>query len=286
MNQKQLLEQDWLEWRRGGIGGSDAPVIEGVCPWKNELDLFNEKVHGISSKKVSPAMQYGKDKEEEALRECEDLLGISLFKMDKVQHPTIPWIRGNLDGIDIEEQVIVEIKNIYTNPDDHIVAINKTVPIKYYPQCMHYYLLKPKVHTIFYFSRYKGNNALVQVKRDKNYIENLYEKESKFWDLVIKKTPPKKDEECLDFSNSEEWTDTLMNWEKYKEYSQKEKEAKDHLIQLSGGKNAIGFGYKLSKQIQEGFLDTQRLKQDYPDIPWESYKKEPFVKWRLAAIRK
>jgi putative phage-type endonuclease len=273
---QQQLEQDWLEWRRNGIGGSDAPVIMGVSPWKDEADLWNEKVNAVYAQKVSPAMQHGKDKEEEALRECENLLGISLFKMDRVQHPAISWLRGNLDGIDFNEQIIVEIKNPYSNPDDHIAAIGKMVPIKYYPQCMHYFLLKPKVTTVFYFSRYKGNNALVEVNRNQSYLDELYEKEEKFWDKVIKKIPPKEEKEVIDFHD----------WQEYKEYSKKEKEAKDRLIQISGGKNAIGCGYKLSKQMQDGFLDTDRLKSDYPDIPWESYKKEPFVKWRLAAIRK
>lgn len=285
-----MNQQKWLDWRREGIGGSDAPVIMEKSPFKKKVELWNEKVNGIYSTKLSVAMQHGKDKEEEALVECENLLGISLFKMDYVKHQTIPWLRGNLDGIDIDEEIIVEVKNPYSNPDDHISAINKIVPEKYYPQCMHYFLLKPKVQKVLYFSRYKGNNAIVEIKRDQNYLDELFEKEQQFWDSVQKKIPPKEAEEFVDLSDSMEWKTSIEKWKSYslesKTYAKLEKEEKEKLIQLSKGKSAIGHGYKLSRQDCDGFLDTKRLKIDYPDIPWDSYKKEYFTKWRIDAINR
>jgi putative phage-type endonuclease len=34
---------DWLEWRRKGIGGSDASVICGINQYKSPIELWMEK---------------------------------------------------------------------------------------------------------------------------------------------------------------------------------------------------------------------------------------------------
>jgi predicted phage-related endonuclease len=40
----QVNRADWLEWRRGGIGGSDVAAILGVSPWRTEFDVWASKV--------------------------------------------------------------------------------------------------------------------------------------------------------------------------------------------------------------------------------------------------
>ena len=39
-----LPEKDWLEYRRRGIGGSDAASILGVSPFKTARDLYYDKL--------------------------------------------------------------------------------------------------------------------------------------------------------------------------------------------------------------------------------------------------
>lgn len=39
----EMERTEWLEQRRKGIGGSDAPVIMGVNPWRSPMDLWLEK---------------------------------------------------------------------------------------------------------------------------------------------------------------------------------------------------------------------------------------------------
>ena len=41
---KDLPENDWLEYRRQGIGGSDAASILGVSPFKTARDLYYDKL--------------------------------------------------------------------------------------------------------------------------------------------------------------------------------------------------------------------------------------------------
>lgn len=39
-----LPEKDWLEYRRRGIGGSDAAAILGISPFATARDLFYDKL--------------------------------------------------------------------------------------------------------------------------------------------------------------------------------------------------------------------------------------------------
>ena len=39
-----LPEDEWLEWRRRGIGGSDAAAILGVSPFATARDLYYDKL--------------------------------------------------------------------------------------------------------------------------------------------------------------------------------------------------------------------------------------------------
>ena len=38
-----MERKEWLEWRRMGIGGSDASVIAGVNPFRSIFDLWLDK---------------------------------------------------------------------------------------------------------------------------------------------------------------------------------------------------------------------------------------------------
>ena len=40
---KDLPHEKWLEYRRLGVGGSDASVICGINRWKSPIELWMEK---------------------------------------------------------------------------------------------------------------------------------------------------------------------------------------------------------------------------------------------------
>jgi len=59
---------EWLQWRRGGIGASDVPTILGRNPWKTAYRLWQEKVGIIEPEDLSnnPRVQRGNQYEDEA----------------------------------------------------------------------------------------------------------------------------------------------------------------------------------------------------------------------------
>lgn len=55
-------EDDWKEWRRQGLGGSDVSAILGRHPHKGPWDLFLDKRDGVEQKR-NAAMDFGNDLE-------------------------------------------------------------------------------------------------------------------------------------------------------------------------------------------------------------------------------
>ena len=46
---KDLTREEWLELRRGGIGGSDASVVMRKNPWRSILQLWEDKTGKLAS---------------------------------------------------------------------------------------------------------------------------------------------------------------------------------------------------------------------------------------------
>ena len=53
---KDLPESDWLEYRRRGIGGSDAASILGVSPFRTARDLYYDKLKIVTYAIMKPRL--------------------------------------------------------------------------------------------------------------------------------------------------------------------------------------------------------------------------------------
>lgn len=175
-------QKSWLEWRRQGIGASDAPVIMGVSPWKTIEELLDEKVNVKDKEEDNDATRFGKESEEMARQIFEEMSGHIVFPNKMYVHKKHDWLRASLDGIDLDEKVMVEIK--MANKKDHILASMQKIPPKYFPQCQHQMMVLD-LPEMFYFSCHKKEGIIVKLSRDQPYIDDMFEKEKNFWDIVL-----------------------------------------------------------------------------------------------------
>ena len=44
-----LSNEEWLSYRRRGIGGSDAAAILGISPWRTARDLYYDKLNVVKA---------------------------------------------------------------------------------------------------------------------------------------------------------------------------------------------------------------------------------------------
>lgn len=273
--------QEWHDWRRQGVGSSDAPILMRVAPkdWGTPFELWEEKYLGKTQDKDNYAMKYGRDNEERARCEFERVMGV-MVAPKPVIHASMPWIRANLDGIDMDDKIMVEIK--CPGMKDHSIAVSKNIPEKYYPQCQHQ-LLATGLNGMYYFSFYGNEGVVVEVERDQEYIDKLFEKEAKFWDHVLKGVPPELTEDdyiCMENNKNWKILSTELRWIREEKMSleEREEECLEALKNLCQRRNAKGNHLKLKKQICDGAIDYSKV-PELQGIDLEIYRKKSFEKW-------
>jgi len=171
---------EWLSWRREGIGASDAPVIMGHSPWQQESELLLLKTGRKTEAPANHAMQRGKRLEPLARLAYVNHTGIEVEPMC-VQSLAKTWMRASLDGLSPDGGHVVEIK--CPGEKDHQTAVAGMVPEKYYAQLQHI-LAITGLAQISYWSFRFDHTVLLKIQRDDGFISSLIEKESAFWARV------------------------------------------------------------------------------------------------------
>jgi putative phage-type endonuclease len=178
--------EEWLAWRSGGIGGSDAPIILGVSPWTSARELWERKTGRTVPPPPNAAMERGRQMEPVARRAYERQTGHSVLPLC-MEHATHRWMRASLDGITSEGEIALEIK--CPGRVDHGTALEGRVPEKYMPQLQHL-LAVSDAEVCHYWSFREGRGVLLEVLPDRAYIESLIRAEAEFWDCVLRDVPP------------------------------------------------------------------------------------------------
>lgn len=193
---------EWLYYRRTGIGGSEAAAVLGISPFKNNVDLWEEKMGKRDSPDLSdnPRVKYGTD--------AEDLL-FRLFSLDYPLYEakadkTVVYRRGfafaSLDGELIERETgrkgIYEGKTTEVRKRSELKKWDGKVPDYYYAQLVHNLMV-----TGWDFAVLKAQIKFIEQEEIREIItrhyfferremladmKHLYLQESKFWDGVVR----------------------------------------------------------------------------------------------------
>jgi putative phage-type endonuclease len=128
----------WQAWRRGGIGSGDAGAVMGVSPWQTSRQLWEVLTGRALLPKPTYAMRRGLRLEPVARRLYERRTG-RLMEPCCVLHERYDWLRASLDGLDLEGELVLEVKA----PDAtaHRLALSGEVPAHYRPQVQHQLLV-------------------------------------------------------------------------------------------------------------------------------------------------
>ena len=91
---------DWLEYRKQGIGGSDASVVCGINRYKSPVELWMEKTDQMPSQEAGEAAYWGTQLEPFVRAEFTKRTGIEVIHtMQLLQSEEHPFMLANLDGI-------------------------------------------------------------------------------------------------------------------------------------------------------------------------------------------
>ena len=182
---------DWLEYRKQGIGGSDASVVCGINRYKSPVELWLEKTDQMPSQEAGEAAYWGTQLEPFVRAEFTKRTGIEVIHtMQLLQSEEHPFMLANLDGIcDVPDvgKCIFEAK---TASAYKASEWEDTIPDEYMLQVQHYMAVTGYAGT--YIAVLIGGNTFKWkfVERDEELISMLIELESAFWNHVQDGTPP------------------------------------------------------------------------------------------------
>jgi putative phage-type endonuclease len=174
------LEQgsmEWLNWRRGVIGASDAATIMGENPWASSRMLLEEKLGQRRTFSGNAATREGNKLEEFGRASLEKKYRHKIMPT-VVQDSQDPFFAASLDGIDSSKTRVYEIKcglKSYEKTRD-----TGKVPDYYVAQLQHMMMVTQLNSLIF--AAYRPEEELIsfEVERDERYIKRLRKKEFNF----------------------------------------------------------------------------------------------------------
>ena len=187
-----MNEQEWHEWRRQGIGGSDIGVLFGESQYCTPLELYRLKVGETKPEPTNALAQLGKDNESNILDWFENKWPHGFKLIRNIQSKRQGWIRGNFDSYGVENLIPVDAK--YSNSNGWGNPGTDQVPIGIFLQ-MHWYLIildKAPEARVIKRNPLTGEFDVYFIQRDDNLEAHIKSVAYHFWhNHVLKKIPPK-----------------------------------------------------------------------------------------------
>jgi putative phage-type endonuclease len=267
---------DWLEWRRKGLGASDAPAVMGVSPWTTAYQLWEEKTGRKVRDYSNWATNRGNILEPKARALVEFETGME-FPAVLFEHRELPFMRASLDGYNAENQIALEIK--CPGKDDHAKALAGEIPEKYFPQLMHQ-IFVTGAKQAYYYSYDGESGCLVKVEPDHDYIKELVKKMMHFWVCIRDDKEPELTERDYKLIRDKSLFEKLQSW---KEASENVKILQNNVDALKaeilshekvkGIRSRCG-GFKISVTSRKGTIDYKKV-PELMGVDLERYRGKP-----------
>lgn len=284
---------DWLEWRQGGLGGSDAPIIMNVSPFKKSQTLWAEKM-GQEREPINEfqaaIMQRGHDLEPDARNLVNEMLGEFFVPMCG-EHDDHPWMLTSFDGVSEDGNTILEVK---CPGENGFLEVQETdqVPDHYWPQVQHQLAVSGASRCIFavYRPELDALPILVEVKPDPDYIEGLIYREKAFWEAVMN-GDLRIFEDALDAEMPDGFAAQAAKFRKLTEQveeieQERELTRKSLLAYLPGEGKLQGCGVEVSRSSRNGSVDWRSFLKSLGIDPREAneFRKDSTITESVKAV--
>ncbi len=187
-----LSEEDWLGYRRQGIGGSDVAAIMGVSPFATLRDLYNDKCGNpdvIQTEDNWVAKEVGHRLEDLVAKIFAYKTGYKVFAVRKLfRHPFHSFMQANVDFfVELPDGSIAILECKTTNYNSKEKWNDGAVPVNYEWQCRHYMAVMNL--SCAYIACLYGNNenefVYRRIDRDEVIEADMIEMEAHFWNEYV-----------------------------------------------------------------------------------------------------
>lgn len=267
--------EDWLTWRRAGIGASDISIIMGSNPYSTSLKLWEIKCGYRQEDSLNAAMKHGIAHEDIARKWLNEKLQLRLQPVC-VEDPEKSHFRASLDGFDFDQQVLVEIKCPISESVLDAARTTQSVPGYWLDQVQWQIMLTNPKRAILAMWDYRTNSCItLDMFGHPQSIKKMREKADDFWHSVqIGKAPEPGPTDYIEIDDPnlmaylEEYRD--LN-EKAKGIDARKKELKDQIAEFGDDGNFKSQGYKVTRMAPPITYDVKQMRYDGINI--DKYKK-------------
>lgn len=182
---------EWHEFRRQGIGGSEAPAVAGESPYLTPRGLYLVKRGEVKENDEANEFIFAKGHKTEALirKNFQELTGAEMAPVCGI-HDKFSHIRCSFDGLDLAKYGPLEAKlvgkGVLEDARDEGI-----IPRHHWIQLQHEMEVSETDLGQWYGHDGKANGILIEVKRDAKFIREQLEREHEFWGMVREgKLPP------------------------------------------------------------------------------------------------
>ena len=289
---ENLLYADWLEYRKQGIGGSDASVVCGVSRYKSPVELWLDKTGQLPPQEAGEAAYWGTQLEPFVRAEFTKRTGIEVQCVRQLlQSGELPFMLANLDGVCEVPDYGTCVFEAKTASAYKAGEWDDAIPDEYQLQIQHYMAVTGYAGA--YIAVLIGGNTFRWkfVERDEELISMLIDLEADFWKHVQECTPPPLDGSeasakflAQRFPNSTPMSqitlpdaaaDLLVQYDEACEELEtvtRRKQEAENLLKEMMGDNEVGTagGHIVTwKSVSQERLDSKTLKAEHPTL----YKK-------------
>ena len=181
-----LSHEEWLRWRKKGIGGSDVSAILGINKWVSAIQLWLDKTNQSNDPiEVNEAMQWGTILEPVIRNHFATVTGKNVTEVKAMlSHPDYPFMIADVDGVTTDDNGDPAILEIKTASEYKRDEWSEGVPTYYQTQVQHY-LCVTGVSKAYVAVLIGGNSfRIYEVDADAEIQQMLIAVEKNFWDKV------------------------------------------------------------------------------------------------------
>lgn len=287
-----LSREDWLLYRKQGIGGSDAGAICGLNPYRTAIQVYQDKISDVSEDIDNEAMRQGREFEDYVARRFMEATGKKVRRANAMfRSDEHPFMLADVDRMIIGENAGLECKTASPYMADKWK--DGKIPLSYEIQCHHYMVVCGADAWYIAVLIYGREFKYYKIERDEELIADLIRVEQDFWENnVLKQTMPSPDgskvadsviaeyykdsvEESIQLTGFDEKLRRRQELVEVMERMEIEKKQIEQEVKMYMGNAEVAENerYRVSwKSVSSNRLDEKRLKEEMPEI-YEQYKR-------------
>lgn len=286
---ENLSREEWLRYRKRGIGGSDVAAILGISKWNSAISLWLDKTNQANEPvEENEAMQWGTIMEPIIRNHFAEVTGKTVVEVKAMlQHPEYPFMLADVDGLTTDDEGNPAILEIKTASEYKRSEWENDIPSYYQTQVQHY-LCVTGVQKAYVAVLIGGNSFKVfEVDADKEIQSMLIAVEKDFWNKVQNMVRPEMDgsdaaknlldslyhggieEQIVMPDEAIEYVDAYVQACAEEDNAKaKKQDAANHIKEIMGDYDkATCLGHSISwKPVSSERLDAKALKENEPEI--------------------